>query len=138
MGTALVVAERLEYSSNNSGGEWWLTHKDWKAMDDHGWTVEWGGMWFCGSGMNMSTAGDPTYPFEPCADGKCTGHPRHLNYEEAVDACERGDCFLDAVATAAYIITTNSEQTIREWEDYTGQNAEDSGCDCCGPPHNFD
>lgn len=32
---------KLEYSSNNSGGSWWLKDKDWKALEDAGWVVEW-------------------------------------------------------------------------------------------------
>lgn len=32
---------RLEYSSNNSGGSWWLKDKDWRALERAGWDVEW-------------------------------------------------------------------------------------------------
>jgi hypothetical protein len=31
----------IEYSSNNSGGDWWLTDEDWKALEDAGWKVQW-------------------------------------------------------------------------------------------------
>jgi hypothetical protein len=31
----------LEYSSNNSGGSWWLDDKDWLALEKAGWTVDW-------------------------------------------------------------------------------------------------
>ena len=31
----------LSYSSNNSGGSWWLSDSDWKAMEEAGWNVEW-------------------------------------------------------------------------------------------------
>lgn len=31
----------IEYSSNNSGGYWWLTDKDWEALEGAGWVVEW-------------------------------------------------------------------------------------------------
>ncbi len=31
----------LEYSSNNSGGDWWLTDENWFAMEEAGWNVEW-------------------------------------------------------------------------------------------------
>lgn len=31
----------VEYSSNNSGGDWWLTDEDWKALETAGWEVEW-------------------------------------------------------------------------------------------------
>jgi len=32
---------RVEYSSNNSGGSWWLSDEDWKALEKAGWKVEW-------------------------------------------------------------------------------------------------
>lgn len=32
---------RVEYISNNSGGKWWLTDEDWKALESAGWAVHW-------------------------------------------------------------------------------------------------
>ncbi len=32
---------KVEYSSNNSGGSWWLSDEDWKALEEAGWVVEW-------------------------------------------------------------------------------------------------
>jgi hypothetical protein len=32
---------KLEYSSNNSGGSWWLKDADWFALEEAGWTVDW-------------------------------------------------------------------------------------------------
>jgi len=32
---------KVEYSSNNSGGYWWLKDEDWLALEEAGWTVEW-------------------------------------------------------------------------------------------------
>jgi len=29
------------------------------------------------------------------------------------------------------------EQAIREWEEITGLDSEESGCWCCGEPHHF-
>jgi len=31
----------VEYSSNNSGGFWWLKDEDWYALEKAGWQVEW-------------------------------------------------------------------------------------------------
>jgi hypothetical protein len=31
----------IEYSSNNSGGSWWLSDKDWEALEEAGWVVNW-------------------------------------------------------------------------------------------------
>ena len=32
---------RVTYSSNNSGGSWWLTDEDWYALENAGWEVDW-------------------------------------------------------------------------------------------------
>ena len=32
---------KVNYSSNNSGGYWWLEDKDWYALEKAGWVVEW-------------------------------------------------------------------------------------------------
>jgi hypothetical protein len=31
----------VEYSSNNSGGSWWLKDDDWKNLEAAGWKVDW-------------------------------------------------------------------------------------------------
>lgn len=31
----------VRYRSNNSGGSWWLKDKDWTALEQAGWKVEW-------------------------------------------------------------------------------------------------
>lgn len=32
---------RIEYTSNNSGGSWWLSDDDWLALERDGWKVRW-------------------------------------------------------------------------------------------------
>ena len=32
---------KVEYSSNNSGGSWWLSDEDWYALERAGWDVRW-------------------------------------------------------------------------------------------------
>lgn len=32
---------KVEYSSNNSGGRWWLKDEDWLALEKAGWVVNW-------------------------------------------------------------------------------------------------
>jgi len=32
---------RIEYNSNNSGGDWWLTDQNWKDLAAAGWDVDW-------------------------------------------------------------------------------------------------
>jgi hypothetical protein len=36
-----VTKAHVHYSSNNSGGSWWLTDDDWFALEKAGWEVEW-------------------------------------------------------------------------------------------------
>jgi len=36
-----VIRMIVEYTSNNSGGSWWLTDEDWKNLEKAGWTVDW-------------------------------------------------------------------------------------------------
>ncbi|WNN93705.1 hypothetical protein SEA_CALLINALLBARBZ_55 [Arthrobacter phage CallinAllBarbz] len=31
----------ITYSTNNSGGGWWLDDEDWKALEAAGWKVDW-------------------------------------------------------------------------------------------------
>ena len=33
------------YSSNNSGGDWWLEDEHWKALEKAGWNVDWVADW---------------------------------------------------------------------------------------------
>lgn len=33
---------KVSYSSNNSGGCWWLTDQNWIDLEKAGWTVDWG------------------------------------------------------------------------------------------------
>lgn len=32
---------KVEYSSNNSGGRWWLSDEDWQSLESSGWKVNW-------------------------------------------------------------------------------------------------
>jgi len=32
---------KIEYTSNNSGGDWWLSDKNWKDLEAAGWQVNW-------------------------------------------------------------------------------------------------
>lgn len=37
--------QAIRYSSNNSGGSFWLSEADWDALRDAGWEVDEPGMW---------------------------------------------------------------------------------------------
>jgi len=39
---------KVEYSSNNSGGSFWLSAQNWKDLETAGWDVEWRGKPFLG------------------------------------------------------------------------------------------
>ena len=36
-----IKLKTIEYSSNNSGGRWWLKDEDWKKLEEAGWTIGW-------------------------------------------------------------------------------------------------
>lgn len=35
------MKKKVEYDSNNSGGDWWLADEDWRSLEREGWTVNW-------------------------------------------------------------------------------------------------
>lgn len=123
----------VEYSSNNSGGRWWLSDKDWRALEDAGWEVYWGGSYYCHSTspFNRKPAGKP----EPCEPRKCQGHRRCDNLEETL-VVPNGR-WLGAAARNASKEFANPKEAILEFERVTKQRASDEGCNCCGPPHTF-
>ena len=120
---------KVTYSSNNSGGSWWLRDKDWLALEAAGWTVEWGGLAFCHSTWRAQV---PAI----CQPGQCHGHQRYQTGQEALQA---GDTArnLDALAHEASKDCPTMADAVREWERITGEDASDEGCTCCGPPHTF-
>ena len=122
-----------EYSSNNSGGNWWLSDENWKQLEEEGWFVIWGGLYFCNSKDSWSAppAGAPT-----CTAKQCHGHRRYNSYE-AVVAAGDGVRWLGALARDAWKKFHSEGEAIAEWERITGQNVEDEGCSCCGSPHSI-
>lgn len=45
--------------------------------------------------------------------------------------------FLGAKATEATLECRSVEEAIRSFEELTGMDTDEEGCECCGPPHNF-
>ena len=124
---------RVEYSSNNSGGGWWLRDEDWKALEDAGWEVEWGGRYYCDADRQLR--GVDRQASAQCPPGsKCPGHRESETYAEAVG---RGKRWLGAMATRATKDFDTLAEAVREFEAVTGQDASDEGCNCCGAPHSF-
>ena len=83
---------KITYSSNNSGGGWWLTDEDWYALENAGWVVEWRERWLGAlateayrEGLTLSEA---VAEWESITGGNaldsgcdCCGQP-HYFYEE--------------------------------------------------------
>lgn len=98
----------IEYSSNNSGGSWWLKDEDWNALESNGWRVLW------------------------IKDEK----PIELGGHRFFRADDNGR-WLGALATKAQKDFPSVGDAIREFEKLTKQDASDEGCNCCGAPHHF-
>lgn len=92
----------IRYSSNNSGGYWWLSDEDWKNLEKAGWKVEW-----------------------------------NRDIKPSSGSLRSGERWLGALATDATREGLTLRGAIAEFEDITGQNADDEGCNCCGAPHYF-
>lgn len=123
----------VEYSSNNSGGSWWLSTEDWLALEKAGWTVNWGGEYFCNS-KYLSDAPKRADAPRPCApDTDCPGHREF----ESLDDMTEKDYWLGTPAKNATKDVGSVSEALREFEAVTGQSVTDEGCNCCGAPHSF-
>lgn len=121
----------LVYSSNNSGGSWWLTDESWAALEDAGWVVHW-------QHPHEQAHGDVVH--EVTEYTRFGGH--HHSYEHELIVVERpdfetGERWLGALAQSAALATTDPEAGIAQWEAVTGMSSTEEGCNCCGEPHNF-
>lgn len=121
----------IEYESNNSGGHWWLEDEDWKALEDAGWSVKWGGLWFCKSDFSFGRP-EPSYSITEC-EGECQGHRVYQSFEEAI----KGERWLGSIAKEAEKEFTSMKECLKEFEHITGKDVSEEGCNCCGPPHYF-
>jgi len=103
---------RVEYSSNNSGGNWWLKDGDWYALERAGWNVKW------------SKELDDTFLFSK--EVKKTGRWLGALARKATIELE------------AYSKTLALATAITWWSDTLPyQDAGAEGCSCCGEPHGF-
>lgn len=120
---------KVTYSSNNSGGGWWLKDKDWKNLEKRGWHIIWGGLYFCHSRYKISEKVPEKYV--ECAKGtSCNGHRLY----ESANEEER---WLGALAKEATKDFNSITEAIKEFETVTKQDVTDEGCNCCGAPHTF-
>jgi hypothetical protein len=123
---------KVAYTSNNSGGNWWLKDEDWKALEKAGWYVEWGNSYFCHSDFSFHKK--PEGKPEPCKENdSCPSHRRFDTWQEMTEK----DRWLDCLATKAEKEFDSLGDALREFEKITGQSVTDEGCNCCGSPHRF-
>ncbi len=119
----------VKYSSNNSGGSWWLTDKHWKALERAGWKVKWAIL-----EQTYTKDGNPIYD----KDGTPKLVPMGEGNSLLGKALMRNARFLGALATTAYKPNVKSvREAAEDWESITGLSALEAGCACCGQPHNF-
>lgn len=117
----------ITYSSNNSGGSWWLKDKDWYALEEAGWVVHW-----------HHDLDDPSHVHAERDMSMFSGHTHAYDSEHLLTkVTPNGERFLGALAQSAAKATNNPDEAIAEWERITGQNSTDEGCNCCGEPHSF-
>lgn len=119
---------KIEYSSNNSGGSWWMNDNDWINLEKAGWYVIWGGLYFCNSKWNFR---DKPYDLIECI-GECKdGHRVYNSHTTVTKRC------VGALAAEAYKDFHSPKEAMEEFEKITGQKVTDEGCNCCGGPHTF-
>lgn len=123
---------KIEYSSNNSGGSWWLKDKDWIALEKAGWNVDWGSRYWCFSSYSLNKP--PTYTFEKCkTKEECQGHKRFKSHKDMKES----DRWLGCLAKYASKDFPSVVEALKEFEKVTGQDVMNEGCNCCGAPHSF-
>lgn len=119
----------LEYSSNNSPSATSCRRSDWLALEREGWVVHW-----------FHDADDDSHEHaEPPHNSGFYEH-YHSYSDPLVPSVSNGTRRMGALATGAAKEVNSAEEAeeaLREFESVTGQSADDPGCSCCGPPHNF-
>lgn len=117
----------LRYSSNNSGGSWWLSTDDWRKLEEAGWVVHWN-----------HAHDDPSHTHDPPINPNYFTHDHSYDDEHVLTKVEpSGEEWLGALAKSAAIETNDPEAAIAKWESVLGMSSTDEGCNCCGEPHNF-
>jgi len=104
----------VEYNSGNSGGSFWLSKEDWKALEKAGWKL----------GLNGQMHEDESLSLED----------RMIDIYDAYDGKKE---WLGTIATNAKKKFNNIKEALEEFEHITNQDVSAEGCNCCGPPHSF-
>lgn len=122
----------VEYSANNSGGNWWLNDAQWKALEAGGWKVNWASQEFLyEDGQNVREE-DGTPKLVPIGEGNSL-----LGTSFAKLDANNEYRYLGALAKYAYRVGLSLREAADEWEKLTGASSTDAGCACCGQPHTF-
>jgi hypothetical protein len=116
----------LHYSSNNSGGSWWLKDEDWQHLEEAGWIVHW-----------FHDVDDPSHVHVDDPGERRLSDHSHGYSNTLIPAPQTGQRWLGALAKSAAIQTDDPDQAVLDWERITNQNAAEEGCNCCGEPHYF-
>ena len=106
----------IEYRSNNSGGIWWLEEKEWEALEKAGWKVKRKGafVWTDNGDHAYDEEGYPIWDENKDEKFKVSDVPQYAFFKS------------DSVTTA-----------LKSWQEATGMDVTDEGCNCCGAPHSF-
>lgn len=122
----------VTYSSNNSGGSWWLSDEQWFALEKAGWKVHWHSLSnVYGKNGEWVLDDDGTPKLSPISEVKGS---RPVFTQKDKDGNYR---FLGALANYAYRSGLGMREAAEEWERITGSDATAAGCPCCGQPHRF-
>lgn len=118
----------IEYSSNNSGGSWWLDDADWHALEAAGWIVHW-----------VHDPHDPSHEHDEPVDERYAslGGHTHAYTDPLLPSAPSGERWLGCIAKSAAKATNDPAVAVAEWAKVTGEDPSAEGCNCCGEPHNF-
>lgn len=105
----------FKYSTNNSGGYFCLSTKNWKALEKAGWKL-----------FNHE---DFIYENQEYKMGK-DGVPLRVNPRVK-------DKMFNQYAQYAFKKFNSLEEAISEFEIVADQDYNDEGCSCCGNPHSI-
>ena len=123
----------VEYAPNNSGGDWWLSDDDWRALEKAGWIVAWAGLEFLYDEKGQYVRDEYGIPkLVPVGQGSS----RFVSFSKPDASGEYR--YLGALAKYAFKPDCEHiHEAVSEFERVTGACATDAGCPCCGVPHNF-
>lgn len=122
----------VEYTSNNSGGRWWLKDEDWKALEKAGWKVVWADKAYLYDDSGNHRYDADGMPILIPLDESCGILAKLVNKD--AHGVPR---YLGALAKTAFRAGLTLKEAVAEWERITSGDPCSTGCPCCGQPHRF-